>query len=334
MKYQIVNGYGNKAVISYYLDIIYNAVLSAGEDAEYIESIETADKSSVVVVSHALEVVKLKLRGFKRIILWQQGVMPEESYMRHQSSLRRSILYAIDKAALRYATKVIMVSSEMCRFYSEKNKRDYKEKTFIMPCFSAELNAESFNEEKYRSNVFTYVGGLSKWQCFDESLQLFKRIQNEIPTAKLEIYTFDPSKARATVDSYGIDDVAIETVTNEELLQRMKSIKFGFVLRMNSIVNNVATPTKLSSYLSSGVIPICTNAIRDFADVSKDMKYVVNLGSIDQMDAKDIDISEIVKLCNAEISFDAVLEEYQDLFGTYYNKDVYINELSKFIKQN
>ena len=333
MKYQIVNGYGNKAVISYYLDIIYEAISRTGQEVEYIDSIAAADKSCVIVVSHSIEVVKLKFRGFKNIFLWQQGVMPEESYMRHKNKLRRSILYAIDKLALKSAKGVLMVSHEMYRFYSQKNKCDYKNKIFIMPCFSTELHAESFSAEKYRNNVFTYVGGLSKWQCFDESLRLFKRIQKQVPTAKLEIYTFNPDQARAAVDNYNIHDVIIETVTNDELVERMKRVKFGFVLRMDSIVNNVATPTKISSYLSSGVIPICTNAIKDFTDVSKNMRYVVNLGSIDQKDINDIDISGIVKLCDAEINFDDVLEEHRNLFETYYNKEGYINELSKFIKQ-
>lgn len=333
MKYQIVNGYGNKAVISYYLDIVYEAVLRTGQEVEYIDSIESADKSCFVVVSHSIEVVRLKLRGFKNIILWQQGVMPEESYMRNQSKFRRRILYAIDKVALKSAKGVIMVSREMLRFYNEKNKSDYTSKVFIMPCFSAELNRESFTEEKYHYNVFTYVGGLSKWQCFNESLQLFKRIQNEVPTARLEIYTFNPDQARKAVEEYGIKDVNIETVTNKELAERMKNVKFGFVLRGNSIVNNVATPTKLSAYMAAGVMPICTNAIRDFADVSKDMKYVVSLGAIDQKKIEDIDIGNIVKLCNTEIKFNDVLKEYGKLFENYYSKEAYINELSEFIKK-
>ena len=333
MKYQIVNGYGNKAVISYYLDIVYEAISRTGQEVEYIDSIVSADKSCFVVVSHSIEVVKLRMRAFKNIILWQQGVMPEESYMRNQSNLRRRILYAIDKVALNSAKGVIMVSHEMLRFYNEKNKRNYASKVFIMPCFSAELNRESFTENKYRNNVFTYVGGLSKWQCFDECLQLFKRIQNEVPTARLEIYTFNPEQARAAVDGYEIKDVNIETVTNEELAERMKSVKFGFVLRGDSIVNNVATPTKLSAYMAAGVIPICTNAIRDFVDNSKGMKYVVNLGTIDRKKIENIDIGYLVKLCSTKIKFDEVLKEYCELFESYYNKEVYINELSEFIKE-
>lgn len=333
MKYQIVNGYLNISVISYYLDIIYKAISATGQEVEYIDSIAQAKKEDCVVVSHSIEVLKLKIRGHKNIILWQQGVMPEESYMRNQSDLRRKVLYAIDKVALKSAKALLMVSNEMCRFYSQKTKCDYTYKTFIMPCFSAELHPESFTEDKYRANIFTYVGGLSKWQCFDESLRLFRRIQKEVPTSKLEIYTFSPDQARVAVDRYQIKDVVIKTVTNDELVERMKSVKFGFALREDSIVNNVATPTKLSSYMSSGVIPICTNAIRDFSDVSKNMQYVVNLGKLDQKNIKDIDIGHIIKLCNAEIDAESVLEEYQQLFGTYYNKERYINELSNFIKQ-
>lgn len=55
----------------------------------------------------------------------------------------------------------------------------------------------------------------------------------------------------------------------------LRDVKFGFVLRDDIAVNNVATPTKLSSYLSAGVIPIYSSALKDFYEKTKFMHCFV-----------------------------------------------------------
>lgn len=46
--------------------------------------------------------------------------------------------------------------------------------------------------------------------------------------------------------------------------EALADVKFGFVLRNDVPVNRVATPTKLSSYLSAGVIPVFSKYLKDF----------------------------------------------------------------------
>lgn len=325
MKYQIVNGYDNSAVVSFYLDIIYNAISEEYEDVEYIQNYLDANKHANVVVSHTIEAFHLFVKGYKNIIIWQQGIGPEESFMRNRSRLRRFVFYLLEKIVFKRVNKIIFVSKAMREIYEKKFHLDLQNNSFIMPCFSASINDNAFTQRKYEKNTFAYVGSISKWQCFDETLNLFVKIKEILNDATLEIYTFQVDQAREMVNKYGLKDVRIERLSNEELLKRMESVKFGFLLREDNIVNNVATPTKLSTYLSTGVIPITTPYIFDFREVSKEMKHVIWLNDIN-------DITPIISMCKKKINVRSVKEEYDGIFNDYYNREKYVKKLALFFK--
>lgn len=69
-----------------------------------------------------------------------------------------------------------------------------------MPCFNQGINAACFSDEKYSKPTFVYSGNLIKWQCFPQTLDIFKRIQEVIPTAELTILTYDIEAVKSMVD--------------------------------------------------------------------------------------------------------------------------------------
>lgn len=325
MKYQIVNGYNNSAVVSFYLDIIYDALSEDYEDVEYIQNFLDTKKNANIVVSHTIEAFHLFVKGYKNIILWQQGIGPEESFMRNRSRFRRFVFYMMEKIVFKKAKKIIFVSKAMQEIYEKKFHLNLQNYSFIMPCFSASIKEDAFTQSKYDKNTFAYVGSIAKWQCFDETLGLFVKIKEILNDATLEIYTFQVDQAREIADRYGLRDVRIEKLSNDELLIRMENIKFGFLLREDNIVNNVATPTKLSTYLSTGVIPITMPYISDFKEVGKEMKYVIWLN-----DNKDT--TPIISMCEKKINARYVKKEYNTIFDDYYNRDKYVEKLALFFR--
>lgn len=70
-----------------------------------------------------------------------------------------------------------------------------------MPCFNvSRIEALQVDERKYKKNIFTYVGSLSKWQCFEETLDFYKQIEKIDPNAELKIFTFAKDEARRIVE--------------------------------------------------------------------------------------------------------------------------------------
>ena len=87
---------------------------------------------------------------------------------------------------------------------------------------------------------------------------------NIIPEATLTLLTEENKKAKNLIEKYEIQNAQVRYVSLGDLNEELLKYKYGFLLRKDIKVNNVSTPTKMNSYLSSGVIPIYTDAIKDF----------------------------------------------------------------------
>lgn len=118
----------------------------------------------------------------------------------------------------------------------------------------------------------------------------------------------------------GIED-AVQAVCEINSMHNdvFADVKFGFVLRNDVPVNRVATPTKLSSYLSAGVIPVFSKYLKDFYNRTNDFEYVVPVSDFNPSE-------KLQKLLGEEIDTNKLISEYMELFNTYYNPQYYIKK--------
>lgn len=86
---------------------------------------------------------------------------------------------------------------------------------------------------------------------------------------ELRVFTFSVDQANKLLEERGIKNYSVTSVPPDQMTEALRDVKFGFVLRDDIAVNNVATPTKLSSYLSAGVIPVYSTALKDFHEKRK-----------------------------------------------------------------
>lgn len=194
-----------------------------------------------------------------------------------------------------------------------------------MPCFNDVLDESTICKEHYENPSFVYAGGLQKWQCFDKTLDLFKKIQEIIPNATLTIFTGAIEQAKAEMSKRGINGEA-KYVPYQELNKEMSKIKYGFLIREDNEVNRVATPTKMSSYLASGVIPVFSTVIHDFDKNLECYKYIIG-GNNDQML-----LTKIIKNEEQCVSICELLNEYKTIFDSYYSRKYYISKFRSFLK--
>ncbi|GAB6008066.1 glycosyltransferase family protein [Dysgonomonas reticulitermitis] len=212
------------------------------------------------------ESILLKIFLRKKIIFWVQGILPEESYMRHNNRFRFILLSLFEKYALKFADKYIFVSDTMKVFYEEKYNLNF-ENYIVIPCIS-ELRYNP-NIKKIR-NSFVYIGGLSAWQCFDEILIIFRQIQEFIPDATFHIITPDEQVAKEKVLKIleKIDNLQIYQIKDRSLLSDVLSLfEYGFLIRKDHPTNRVASPIKFAEYLSCGINLIMTDSIPHFSEL-------------------------------------------------------------------
>lgn len=311
----------NAEVTNYYLDVIARLLEECGvvRIQENI-SLDQCDKNCILISPSSVDFVRLYLKGFRKQIYWMQGIDAEESFMKNGSKLRRFVLDILTKFSMKKAFSIFYVSDEMKRYEEQKYHIDTDRKSFIMPCFNvSQTGGIATPKGKYEKNIFAYVGSLSKWQCFEETLAFYKQIEDMDNTAELRIYTFEKEKAREVANALKIKRCSVDSVAPDKMTEVLADVKFGFVLREDDPVNRVATPTKLSSYLSAGVIPIFSVYLKDFFERTKQCKYVVPVCGFEPTD-------KLKALMTKSIDTDKLVLEYIELFKTYYNPDFYINK--------
>lgn len=312
MKRRIVRC-NNSDVTDFYLDIV-------DEACEKCKSSET-----IAITARTRDAIAAKKNG-ENVIFWAQGITPEESYMKHHSKIRRLILSYYEKKALKSADFVLFVSDYMKEHYEKKYHLDFSDGSYyVIPCFNSNIREASFySEGKYTGNVFTYIGSMSPWQGFDNVIESFKRIEKVVSNAFLEVYTGEQDIAKEMLEKAGISNYTIGYVQNSRIFEVLEKAKFGFILREDNEVNRVATPTKISTYMAHGVIPIYSESLRSFSKEAKKLKYVVSEQAL---------LENVNKLVNKAPDPNEVYNEYSGVFDTYFSRDFHIQNLCEILEK-
>lgn len=310
----------NSEVTDYYLNIVAKMFQMTGEKL-YTEGqdFKKCKRDDVIIVTTLQDLIKVYVHGFRNIVYWMQGIDAEESYMKNGSIIRKAILEYMTRFAMSKAKVIFYVSKAMQDYVETKYKINTGDKSFVMPCFNVSLeDGLVFDENKYNKNVFAYVGSLSKWQCFSETIDFYCKIEEQYSNTELRVFTFSRDEAESILIEKKVKNYSVSTVPPAKMSEALKEVKFGFVLREDNPVNNVATPTKISSYLSAGVIPIFSSCITDFYERTKGFSYVV------PMENNTTIPTSLKKLMEDKVDFDCLQSEYMSLFETYYNPQYYI----------
>lgn len=318
----------NDEVTMEYMEMINEASMNIGipsEILDYKSAIEKSQKKDWFFAITSTTFCKLRFSGRKNVCLWLQGIVPEESYLRNNSLLRFKVLSFIEKTSLKQAKYILFVSKEMRKHVINKYNIKNISLNLIIPCFNTAINKDSFYDEKYNDNIFCYAGGMSVWQEFDNVLKSYSSIEKMgLKNCKLLLLVPNRELALKKIKEYGIQNYEIDYVLLTELNDRIKMAKFGFLFRKDILVNNVATPTKISTYLANGIIPIFSDALLPFYNVSKNMKYVIPIHKYEELNGK---ITNFL-----EIKSNDIWREYNVFFEKYYNRKHYIKRISDNLK--
>ncbi len=312
-----------------YINIIRKAIEYRGEEVKIVNSLNQIPKYSKVFTEYDKFCMDVLLwRKATVAVNWFQGVTPEETYLMHKGTLLSRIRYAahrvMEKFVLKRATFKLFVSKAMLHHYQSVYK--YKgDDYFIMPCFNTTLGDNIFNEERYSNPKFVYAGSMSVWQCIDATLELFKLIKQSIPAATLDIYTSERDKAESLCKKHSVE-AKIDCVPASELENRLRNYKYGFIVRDDTIINRVATPTKMSNYMGAGLIPVFSNTIMAYKEnIAIDNPYAVCFNNNEDA------VNDIVGIERSDVDLKEIEKIYRHIFNHYWNEQYYIEQLSKVL---
>lgn len=170
-----------------------------------------------------------------------------------------------------------LVVTEALKEYIIRNYHtDDNTQFFIIPCATntSPASAEEYlsDRKKYRKKytiddneiVFIYSGGVSPWQCVDKTISLYREIADRTDR-KTRLLVFSHHKEMVKSLAGNDDRIQIDSYAPDELMHVLHAGDFAFLLRENSITNNVAFPNKYLEYIQSGMRIITTPYINEVA---------------------------------------------------------------------
>lgn len=323
----IYNNYANIVVLSVYLDVIKEALTQVGFECEYVKSLDGVSKRDLIVFPMGKDAFRYYFKGYHNIALWQQGVTGAESFMRHQSKLRTFILNFMDCFVMKKAKMIFYVSQYMQKYYEAMAHTSFAEKSYVMPCFNEVYDEKVFEKKDYSKKIFTYVGSLDLWQCFNEIADTYAEIEKNIPDAFFKVLTFNTEKAKQILNEKNIKNYSVACVPKEQVKQELEDVSFGFILRHDIDVNRVATPTKISSYLSAGVLPVYSPCLKDFHAQAEGKPFAFALNAGEKADG-------LINYINGNINKDEVKKEIEELFNNYYSTDNHVKNIVALANKN
>ena len=217
-----------------------------------------------------------------------------------------------------------MVSTRMKKHY--ENKYNFRiNNCYIMPCNNDVIHENSFLvKEKYENNTFCYAGGLNVWQCIDETLSLYSQIEKKIPNSKLLLLIKDYKLGKELIKKYDIRNYSIDFVPVEELPEKLAPVKYGFIIREDSELNRVATPTKLMTYMGNGVIPILSECLEGLTENLSETDYVIKLKNTE-------DIKSIFEGMNTKVKINDILNDYKEIYKKHYDRETHIRRIMELL---
>ncbi len=284
MNAYIYINYNNIVVLKEYLDVLKEALENLNYECKYVKNLDGIKKSDLVVFPMGIDAFRFYIKGYKNFIVWQQGATADESFMRNHSYLRKRIIDGIDILAMKKAKFILYVSDYMREHYSKLAKTNFEKKSYVMPCFNEVLDDSIFEKKDYSKKIFTYVGSLDLWQCFEKTADIYAAIEKQVPNCFFKVLTFQEEEAIRILRDKNIKNFEVKKVPKDQVKKELLECTYGFIIREDNIVNRVATPTKISSYLSAGVLPIYSNCLIDFYEQTHNCNsFCVTNGDVDKI---------------------------------------------------
>lgn len=217
--------------------------------------------------------------------------------LKHYRSLAYTLYCEFKKQ--KEADKIFVVSNTLKNYFVDNYNADIS-KFVLYPCLSS--SKKFYNDPELRTimrkelrvkdeeNLYVYSGGLQfSWHIPDTFVKLFIEIAKKDAKAKLLIMSPNiPNEIRKNIDNdvlLGDRVILREAIPNEEVVKYLNAADFGFLLRENNPVNNVASPSKYAEYILCGLPTIISEGVFDYANFCNENHcgYVITDRILDNM---------------------------------------------------
>lgn len=298
-------------------------------------------------VAAAAVATALARRPAVRMVFDVHGVDVEErmSDGRLRSAAEGDERLEAQAAAAARADDLIVVSTAMGEYLRSaalERGRECRGRLHLVPCVSS-LPSSAVDTVHARAEArarmelgaapcLLYLGSASAWQQPRLTIEVFVALRARVPAARLLIITGEPAVFAEIARELHLDpeSLVIRSVPHHEVPGVAAAADVALLLREDTIVNRVSSPTKFAEYLSLGIPVVVTEVLSDFADIvrSADVGTVVAAdappaaiaAAVEELLATDQATASArrqrcVEAVQRHLSFESVLPAYDAIYG-------------------
>ena len=271
----------------------------------------------------------------KRVIADFHGAAPEELIYRTKQGKDNLLYKHLEKRELyvvKNVSKLITVSKMMIN-HLEKKFVLIPNNTKVIPCLTVKpkyfKTRELIRDELGINNkiAFVYCGSYRTYQLIDKTLELYKSISKKVPNTKLFIFTHNQNEIKKEIEliDLPVENYRLMSLERTEVGTYLNAMDVSLLLRDNSILNRVSSPTKFSEYLINGLPVITTDYVGDFSKLVRKHKLGFVLSNyLCDNDLKDFIIKtqasgrkiseKCKKYANSNLTWENAIDSYAELF--------------------
>lgn len=317
-----------------YLEVIRGGLRDAGLlDLGITQSRSILRQADYVVTISCLPAMRaIALHPRSKIVHWFQGIEAVERRYLHKGwrGWGRWVLWSLmERVLLRHARVKLFVSQQMHDFLGDVARPG--QASLVVPCYNVDIgDIAASDPDRYRQINMVYAGSMYPWQCVRQSLQAYQAVLERQPDAAMTIFTREVDFARGICNEMGLEDVNVEAVSPAELLKRLKEFSFGFILREPMDINEVSTPTKFSSYIGAGVIPIMTKATPALAAMASDVPFQI---TVSDPAASGAIADRVLEICRTAPTPMDVASSFRTIFDKYFDDASHRRRIANLIER-
>lgn len=230
------------------------------EEAQLAKDLIAADVIYVHSIYNANKILKCYPDFAHKIITDLHGVVPEEEIYADNLEAAK-VMEVTEREVFRYGRYFVAVTQAMVDHFREKYDLGEDVSWVVLPIYNgAKQKAPKEKNATDTINVI-YAGGDQNWQNVP---LMVDAINNANSNYSFTILTHSPGSF-SEINTEAMQRTEIKTVPSDTVADYYGRATLGFILRKDTLVNNVACPTKLIEYLCYGVVPVVlSEKIGDF----------------------------------------------------------------------
>jgi len=204
----------------------------------------------------------------------EQRLERKEPY-RSDKGLSVAKLWQQQRRVVSCADHVLCVSQPMADLYKSKFRLS-PDKASVVPCTTvveqairSQGNRHSVRDLLRLSDrlVIAFYGSASVYQCFDESLTLFKQLHQRVPHLHLLALSSNADLQKKLAKELPSSVFSFLSLAPQEAFDYLVSADVGLLIREPIEINRVASPVKLAEFLACGVPVLLTEGVGDYSSL-------------------------------------------------------------------